>query len=199
MEEGGPIAAGVRPFLRQRMVELNLFPRLLRIPARGDKLARAQAIRGRMAISGLWLPASTQVTAAAIAAPAFQGIDFSNAPPALLALRHPREFLAKPNPDAPPPPPAGGLPVPRIPARACAEAYLRDDWVEPFRAELMSFPAGRHDDQVDALSLIGQLLDQIVPGTALPGTSPLRGARELTMNEAWELCRVKPRDPYGRI
>jgi hypothetical protein len=28
----------------------------------------------------------------------------------------------------------------------------------------LSFPAGKHDDQVDALGLIGQLLDQMVPG-----------------------------------
>ena len=31
-------------------------------------------------------------------------------------------------------------------------------------SELLSFPAGKHDDQVDALGLIGQLLDQMVPG-----------------------------------
>lgn len=34
-----------------------------------------------------------------------------------------------------------------------------------FRAELLSFPAGKHDDQVDALGLIGQLLDKIRGGT----------------------------------
>ena len=28
----------------------------------------------------------------------------------------------------------------------------------------MSFPAGKHDDQVDALGLIGQLLDRITAG-----------------------------------
>ena len=37
-------------------------------------------------------------------------------------------------------------------------------WYPEFRAELLSFPAGKHDDQVDALGLIGQLLDQMVPG-----------------------------------
>jgi hypothetical protein len=31
-------------------------------------------------------------------------------------------------------------------------------------AELLSFPAGKHDDQVDALGLIGQLLDTIADG-----------------------------------
>ena len=32
------------------------------------------------------------------------------------------------------------------------------------RAELLSFPAGKHDDQVDALGLIGQLLNKMVIG-----------------------------------
>ena len=36
--------------------------------------------------------------------------------------------------------------------------------VREFKRELLSFPAGKHDDQVDALGLIGQLLDQMVPG-----------------------------------
>ena len=33
-----------------------------------------------------------------------------------------------------------------------------------FIAELLAFPAGRHDDQVDALALVGQLLDLIMSG-----------------------------------
>jgi predicted phage terminase large subunit-like protein len=37
-------------------------------------------------------------------------------------------------------------------------------WYAEFKSELLSFPAGKHDDQVDALGLIGQLLDQMVPG-----------------------------------
>lgn len=39
-------------------------------------------------------------------------------------------------------------------------------WRADFEAEMMSFPAGKHDDQVDALGLVGQLLDVMVPGTA---------------------------------
>jgi hypothetical protein len=43
------------------------------------------------------------------------------------------------------------------------------------RAELLSFPAGMHDDQVDALGLIGQLLDRIGAGQKLkPPTAPRR-------------------------
>ena len=36
------------------------------------------------------------------------------------------------------------------------------------RSELLSFPAGKHDDQVDALGLIGQLLAIIQPGQHPP-------------------------------
>ncbi len=37
-------------------------------------------------------------------------------------------------------------------------------WAEPLRSELLGFPAGKHDDIVDALGLIGQLLDTIQIG-----------------------------------
>ncbi|MBI0539774.1 hypothetical protein D9599_30225, partial [Roseomonas sp. KE2513] len=40
-------------------------------------------------------------------------------------------------------------------------------WRQAFEAELLTFPAGRHDDQVDALGLVGQLLDRMVKGSAL--------------------------------
>jgi predicted phage terminase large subunit-like protein len=36
------------------------------------------------------------------------------------------------------------------------------NWVSDFLAELLSFPAAKHDDQVDALGLCGQLLDIMV-------------------------------------
>jgi predicted phage terminase large subunit-like protein len=38
-------------------------------------------------------------------------------------------------------------------------------WISDVLAELLSFPAGRHDDVVDALSLIGRLLDEMVGGS----------------------------------
>ena len=38
-------------------------------------------------------------------------------------------------------------------------------WYADLRSELLSFPAGKHDDQVDALGLVGQLLDRVTPGT----------------------------------
>ena len=38
----------------------------------------------------------------------------------------------------------------------------------------MSFPAGKHDDQVDALGLVGQLLDIMVPGEVPKVEEPRR-------------------------
>ena len=35
------------------------------------------------------------------------------------------------------------------------------NWYEAFRSELLTFPTGRNDDQVDALGLVGQLLDEV--------------------------------------
>ena len=45
-------------------------------------------------------------------------------------------------------------------------------WVADFRHELLSFDAGRHDDQVDAIGLVGQLLDHITAGRAEAAREP---------------------------
>ena len=44
--------------------------------------------------------------------------------------------------------------------------YVRQGapWFADLRAELLSFPAGKHDDEVAALGLVGQLLDKINAG-----------------------------------
>jgi len=47
-------------------------------------------------------------------------------------------------------------------------------WYADFRAELLSFPAGKHDDCVDALGLVGQLLDLMVPGRTPVSQEPDR-------------------------
>jgi predicted phage terminase large subunit-like protein len=95
-EEPGQIKSAVGPFLEQRMRERRAFVAREQFAARGDKAVRAQSIRGRMALDGLYVPA--------------------------------------------------GAP-----------------WLADFRSELLVFPHGRHDDQVDAMGLIGQLLDKMVP------------------------------------
>ncbi len=45
-------------------------------------------------------------------------------------------------------------------------------WRQALEAELLTFPAGRHDDQVDALGLVGQLLDKMVAGPAPKKQAP---------------------------
>jgi predicted phage terminase large subunit-like protein len=96
-EEQGQIRSGVGPFLERRLRERKAYVTREQFPTRGDKAVRAQSIRGRMALEGLYVP-----TAAA--------------------------------------------------------------WYPELRSELLSFPAGKHDDQVDALGLVGQLLDQMQAG-----------------------------------
>jgi predicted phage terminase large subunit-like protein len=107
-EETGQIKSGVGPFLDNRMRERRAFVAREQFAARGDKAVRAQSIRGRMALQGLYVPA---------AAP----------------------------------------------------------WLADFRAELLRFPAARHDDQVDAIGLVGQLLDRMVPAAKpRPPSKPTR-------------------------
>ncbi len=96
-EEQGQIKAGVGPFLDRRQRERQTYCYREAFPTRGDKAVRAQSIRGRMALEGLYVP-------------------------------------------------------------------VHAGWCSAFRSELLSFPAGKHDDQVDALGLVGQLLDKMVPG-----------------------------------
>jgi len=111
-EEQGQIKSGVGPFLDKRMRERKVYVARERFGTRGDKAVRAQSIRGRMALEGLYVPA---------AAP----------------------------------------------------------WLADFRAELSSFPAGRHDDQVDALGLVGQLLDRM-------HTPPRARAHDKPPRDRWD-------------
>ena len=55
-------------------------------------------------------------------------------------------------------------------------------WYPAFKAELMTFPAGRNDDQVDSLSLIGQVLDKMVRGR--PAAPPPSAPKVLSMDPA---------------
>src|SRR5262249_20372842 len=96
-EEKDQIKAGVGPFLERMQRERQAYVYRREFPTRGDKAVRAQSIRGRMALDGLYVP---------------QGAS----------------------------------------------------WLPHLRSELLSFPAGKHDDIVDTLGLIGQLLDTITSG-----------------------------------
>lgn len=96
-EETGQIKSGVGPFLVRRMIERGAFVAREKFATRGDKAIRAQSIRGRMALSGLYVK---------------------------------------------------------------RDANFLSDLI----SEMMSFPVGIHDDQVDALGLVGQLIDRMSPG-----------------------------------
>lgn len=49
-------------------------------------------------------------------------------------------------------------------------------WLADMRSELLSFPAGRHDDQVDALGLVGQLIDKMLSGQKPKGEEKPKNA-----------------------
>jgi predicted phage terminase large subunit-like protein len=106
-EEGGQINSGVGPFLLSTARQRQAYTFRRQFASRHDKAVRAQAIRGRMAMDGLYIAA-----------------------------------------DAP--------------------------WRADFEAELLRFPAGVHDDQVDALGLIGQLLDHINAPMPLKAEEPAK-------------------------
>jgi predicted phage terminase large subunit-like protein len=54
---------------------------------------------------------------------------------------------------------------------------LNAPWYEKFRSELLTFPTGRNDDQVDALGLVGQLIDKMVAGKKPRSETPVRRDR----------------------
>ena len=119
-EESGQIKSAVGPFLSKRQMEREAYVFRRTFPTKADKAVRAQSIRGRMAVQGLYVH---------------------------------KESL----------------------------------YFESFRAEMLSFPAGKFDDQIDTLGLIGQMLDHIVPGEA-PPPEPVkpRFLADITLDELFE-------------
>ncbi len=71
-------------------------------------------------------------------------------------------------------------------------------WSADLSAELLHFPAGRNDDQVDVLSLVGRMLDELVGGVVPRPAGPRRGTGEMTMDEIWEHARP-PQDARARV
>ncbi len=57
-EEQGQIKAGIGPFLDKRQRERRAYVARQHFPTRGDKAVRAQSIRGRMALEGLYCPST---------------------------------------------------------------------------------------------------------------------------------------------
>jgi predicted phage terminase large subunit-like protein len=93
-EERGQILSSIGPFLEQQANKERAFTYRRQFPSKHDKAVRAQSIRARMSMGGLYVPAGAS-------------------------------------------------------------------WLSEFEQELLRFPSAVHDDQVDALGLIGQLLDHI--------------------------------------
>jgi predicted phage terminase large subunit-like protein len=71
-----------------------------------------------------------------------------------------------------------------------ARAAMGEVWFEPGAdvGEFLSFPAGKHDDDVDAASLLGRALDMAHPALVPPPKddkpAELKGINEMTFNEA---------------
>ena len=59
-------------------------------------------------------------------------------------------------------------------AHCPANVPNREPWYPAFKSELLAFPSGKHDDQVDAIALVGQLLDQMVAGRNPPKDEPVK-------------------------
>lgn len=107
-EETGQIKAALGPFLDRRMNERKAYVAREQFTTRlGNKSVRAQSMRGRMALGGLYVP-------------------------------------------------------------------THEPWYPELLSEILAFPTGKHDDQVDALGLVGLLLDQMVAGTKPKKEAPSR-------------------------
>ena len=105
--EAGQIKSSIGPFIERRARERRAYTYTRTFPSKRDKSVRAQAIRGRMSLEGLYVPVGAH-------------------------------------------------------------------WFPDFLHEVLSFPTGKHDDQVDCLSLIGQMLDHIVPGRIAAKPEPIK-------------------------
>jgi predicted phage terminase large subunit-like protein len=57
-EEKTQITSGVGPFISTRSIERRVYTNREQFPTRGDKAVRAQSIRGRMELLGLYVPAA---------------------------------------------------------------------------------------------------------------------------------------------
>jgi predicted phage terminase large subunit-like protein len=81
---------------------------------------------------------------------------------------------------------------------AQGKVYLprRAPWAAGFVQELLRFPAGTHDDQLDAFALIGVMLDRLVPGSKPKPKEPIRCADQMTMDELLSLAG--PGGRFGR-
>ena len=77
-----------------------------------------------------------------------------------------------------------------LPASQSRRANLRPGpWYPAFLSELL-FPAGKHDDHVDALGLVGQVLDRMAPGRAPEAPKPMLGIHGM-MDDLWAAAQLQ--------
>ena len=55
-QEAGQINSSIGPFMRERMKQRKIFVATETFPTKGDKSVRCQSIRGRLAVSGMFVP-----------------------------------------------------------------------------------------------------------------------------------------------
>jgi predicted phage terminase large subunit-like protein len=72
-------------------------------------------------------------------------------------------------------------------------------WTPDIVSEMLRFDAGKHDDQVDVMSLFGRMLDGIVRGTELKAPEPMRALHQMTFDEVWQTMRPEPTGMPKRI
>ena len=70
-------------------------------------------------------------------------------------------------------------------------------WLADLRSELLAFPAGKHDDCVDALGLIGQLLDTISKGNRPEPPETERSLSTVPKRENVEYVASQSRLPFA--
>ena len=71
-------------------------------------------------------------------------------------------------------------------------------WKDDLVSELLHFPAGVSDDQVDTLSLIGRMLDRLVPGR-VPSESKEINLGQPTLDELIDMQPNLDGESYERI
>ena len=70
------------------------------------------------------------------------------------------------------------------------------EWAAELISEMLRFPAGKNDDQVDVLGLFGRMLDDLIGGNNPNPVEPMRGIHEMTMAEVWQ--KARPVESGGR-
>jgi predicted phage terminase large subunit-like protein len=78
------------------------------------------------------------------------------------------------------------------------KVYFPSDapWIDDLVTEMLQFPVGKNDDQVDVLSLFGRMLNDMSKGTVPEEKAPPKFIQSATLNDLW---RNQPRQASSRI